>query len=377
MRILVVGGGIGGLSAAIALRQSGFDVRVFERATRFGEAGTALTLWSNALRAARRLGVAEAIERAGTKIETADIRACGGRVLVRTPVGELSRELGAPSACVPRPALQSALLGALTPDAVRMNAPCVALRDEGGRVVVRFADGTDAQGDVLVGADGLKSSVRDALFGTQPPRYAGYTSWRAIVEFAHGALEPGRALESWGRGARFGLVPLDGGRVYWFAKLNAAAGGTDVDRATLEARFRGWHEPIAELIAATPDESILRHDIYDRDPLPRWGAGRITLLGDAAHPTTPDLAQGACMAMEDAVVLARELKAGGDPASALRRYETLRMPRTSWLTREARRQAWYGQLEGALVTAVRDLGLRLMSGRRVRRLFRSYVDYEA
>ena len=372
-----MGGGVGGLAAAIALRQAGFGVRVFERATRFGEVGTAITLWSNALRAARRLGVAEAIERAGPRIETADIRARDGRLLVRTPVGGLAREIGAPSVCLPRASLQSVLLGAVAADIVQLGAPCVAVRAEGERVVVRLGDGREEPGDVLIGADGIRSVVRDTLWGAQPPRYAGYTSWRAIVDFVHPSLQVGMATETWGRGARFGIVPLSASRVYWFAKLTAAPGGTEPARETLGARFAGWHEPIAGLIESTPEESVLRHDIYDRDPQARWGAGRITLLGDAAHPTTPDLAQGACMAMEDAVVLARELAAGPDPVAALRRYEARRIPRTAWLIRRARQQAWVGQFEGALPTALRNLYLRMLPGWRVRGIFRSFVDFEA
>jgi 2-polyprenyl-6-methoxyphenol hydroxylase-like FAD-dependent oxidoreductase len=372
LKTLVIGGGIGGLAAAIALNRAGVPVRVFERARELREAGTALTLWSNAIRAAQKLGVSDAIAAAGTAIEYAEVRNSRGRLLVRTPVGEIGRELGAPSICIPRSALQTILLESIPRDAVRLGVPCESIREDAQSVTAQFGDGVSESGDVLIGADGFHSVVAAQLHGVRAARYGGYTSWRAIAQFSDPALVPGVASESWGCGARFGIVPLSSDRVYWFAKATAPAGGSGEFRRDL---FRDWHAPISALIDATLPESILHHDIFDREPILPWGRGRITLLGDAAHPTLPDLAQGACMALEDAVVLSRVLHAGGDPVAALRTYEAVRAPRTSWLTRRARRQSRIGQRSSVPACVFRNLIMRMLPPRWVRRTFQSYLTF--
>ncbi len=183
------------------------------------------------------------------------------------------------------------------------------------------ADGNEVEGDVLVGADGLHSVVRARLHGYKPPRYAGYTAWRAVITAPDVPLCPG---ESWGRGARFGHARVPGGRVYVYATRNAPEGvhGPGGELAELRRIFGAWHDPIPALLTAMEGADILRNDILDRPALRRWGTGRITLLGDAAHPMTPNLGQGACQALEDAVVLARQMGSCGAVEPALRRYES-------------------------------------------------------
>jgi 2-polyprenyl-6-methoxyphenol hydroxylase-like FAD-dependent oxidoreductase len=213
-----------------------------------------------------------------------------------------------------------------------------------------------------VGADGLRSRVRASLFGPARPRYAGYTAWRAVVEHGEELLPRGTGFESWGRGARFGCAHVGEGRVYWFATRNAREGerdgppgGPSGPRAELLQRFGTWHSPIGDLIRAADEDAILRTDIYDREPLGgRWGRGRVTLLGDAAHPMTPDLGQGAAQALEDSVVLARCLQESGATAGALRRYERLRSARTAMVVRRSRRLGRVGQLENPLLCLLRN-----------------------
>jgi 2-polyprenyl-6-methoxyphenol hydroxylase-like FAD-dependent oxidoreductase len=179
--------------------------------------------------------------------------------------------------------------------------------------------------------------------------------------------EPERALEevseSWGRGRRFGIVPIENGRVYWFATLNAPAGGRDEPgtvRRKLEDLFAGWHPPIAEMLAATPESAILRNDMLHRLPAGRWGEGRVTLLGDAAHPMTPNLGQGACQAIEDAVALADCLRGAADPVSALRRYEALRIPRANRFVRASLRLGRVAQSENVVICRLRNALMSLV-----------------
>ncbi|HMB07038.1 MAG TPA: FAD-dependent monooxygenase, partial [Isosphaeraceae bacterium] len=195
-----------------------------------------------------------------------------------------------------RAELLGALLDAAGREVVRLGAECVGLEQDAQGVRARFAAGHEARGDVLIGADGLHSAVRSALFGPAKPRYGGYAAWRAIARFDLDRLTPG---ETWGPGRRFGQWGMSDGRAYWYATQTVAEGQGDPPQGRkrgLLDRYRGWHTPIGELVEATDESAILRNDIYDRPPLSRWGLGRATLLGDAAHPMTPDLGQGACQA---------------------------------------------------------------------------------
>ena len=202
----------------------------------------------------------------------------------------------------------------------------------------RFDDGRETRGDLLVGADGLRSVVRSALFGPERPRYGGYTAWRAVTRFDHARVTPG---ETWGRGRRFGQWGMTGARIYWYATESVPEGEGDPPEGRKQGLlklFRGWHEPVEDLIEATDESAILRNDVYDRPALRRWSVGRVTLLGDAAHPMTPDMGQGACQAIEDAVVLADCLTRWSEVAEALRAYESLRIPPPGgWSASRARR----------------------------------------
>jgi 2-polyprenyl-6-methoxyphenol hydroxylase-like FAD-dependent oxidoreductase len=355
MKALIIGGGIGGLATAIALARAGLEVELFERAGELSEVGAGLTLWSNALRALEAIGAGDVVAPIGLKERSGAIRAADGSVLthITEAVGA-----GAPLAMVVhRAELHRGLLELIDPAQLHLGAALADFSQDAAGVTARFADGSTARGDLIIGADGVRSRVRAQLHGDTPPRYAGYTAWRAVVPFDQELLLPG---ESWGIGARFGQVPLADGRVYWFATASVPAGqrSRDGERAELLRRFASWHAPIPALIATAPESAILRHDIYDRPALARWGAGLVTLLGDAAHPMTPNLGQGACQALEDAAVLARCLSQGLPPDAALRRYEDLRAARTAGIVRQSRRIGAVGQWAHPLAVRLRDWLMR-------------------
>jgi len=285
-----------------------------------------------------------------------------GRTIVTISTDDLrERVAGAVCVIMHRAELQSILLTALGRNAVSLNAHCVGVQHDDDGVEAQFGDGRRVRGDLLVGADGLHSVVRATLHGARPPRYSGYTAWRAVVQFETSRL---RASASGGYGRRFGIVPMSRNRVYWFATENAAEGGRNAnEKAAVMELFGRWHSPIPSLIDATPEQDVLRNDIYDRPVRRSWGDGRITLLGDAAHPMTPNLGQGACQALEDAVVLSRCLATRSDVAAALRSYEQQRIPRANELVNRSRQVGAIGQLESRVAVRLRDAFFSRLSPR--------------
>jgi 2-polyprenyl-6-methoxyphenol hydroxylase-like FAD-dependent oxidoreductase len=283
-RIVVVGAGIGGLTAAIALRRAGFDVAVYERAEALRPVGAGLTIQPNAVLALRRVGVDEAVENTGAHLRAGELfRADGTQLtrLTRETSEAVTRQVGAPLVGIHRATLHGILLDALGRERVHLGRTCTGYTQGEGEVTVRFEGGEAVGATALLGADGLRSTVRRQLLGDGEPVYAGYTCWRGISPSLCG-VEPDFGGEGWGPTARFGGCTIDGGRFYWFAVADAPQGdqdGPEGPKAKLLALYKGWASPVPELLTATPEEAIFRADICDRPPVGRWGDGRVTLLG--------------------------------------------------------------------------------------------------
>ena len=374
MKIVIVGGGIGGLATTIALGKVGIDAQVYERASEMREVGAGIGLASNALRVLDMLGLA--IRSRSLDGAQGSLRNPKDEVLVTIRTDEFTNQVGAVSV-MHRAELLEELARQIAPGRLHLGRTCTGFEQDQDGIVARFHNGETARGAALLGADGLRSVVRTQLFGNRPVRYSGYTAWRAVVEF-DGGLNHG-IVETWGRGCRFGILPMSGGRVYWFATNNAAEGGRDPEgrsKDVLLRLFRGWHEPIEALIAATNENAILRNDIYDMDPLPRWGQGRVVLLGDAAHPMTPNLGQGACQAIEDSVVLAACLKKHANVESALLDYQSRRIPRTRKFVMQSRRLGDVAQCENPILCWLRNSAMRATPKRMAARQMQSLLDVD-
>jgi 2-polyprenyl-6-methoxyphenol hydroxylase-like FAD-dependent oxidoreductase len=380
VKAIIVGGGIGGLTAAVALGGAGVEAMVFEHAEELREIGAGITLWANAMKALEKLGVHDALREAGAAELGGELRSWRGERISEIPADQLRSSHGEANLAVHRADLQGALLAALSQGTVRLGAEFVGFTQDAAGVVARFADGSEERGELLVGADGIHSSVRAQLFGWRPPRYAGYTAWRGIADAGDGLVREGFGLNLWGRGSEFGLVSVGRGRFYWFVTRNAPEGEAEDahgrKREVLDL-LGGWYEPTRTAVEATGESKILRNDIHDRDPLERWGEGRVTLLGDAAHPMTPNLGQGACQAIEDAVVLARCLGAGGEVVTSLRHYEDRRIPRTADVVRRSRLAGRILQLENPVLCRLRDAVARRTSARAQLRQLASVARFEA
>jgi 2-polyprenyl-6-methoxyphenol hydroxylase-like FAD-dependent oxidoreductase len=359
-KIAIIGGGIGGLTAAVALARNGLAAEVYEQAPVLAEAGAGVGLWPNARAALEPIGLSGKVARLAVKVARQGVRRSDGTWLMCFPEELMVERWGAGMALVHRAELQQLLAAELDPSALHLGARCTGVEAGNRAVTARFADGRDVQADVLVGADGAHSAVRAALFGPAPLRYRGYITVRGVTAAGSVPL-PVDGAETWGRGARFGLGPTSGDRIIWWATWNAApegkapAGKNDGDTAVrLRELFGAWHDPIPAVIDATPKTAMIAKGIYDRWPTRTWSRGRVALLGDAIHPMTSDLGQGACQAIIDATTLATCLAGSRDSRAALREYQRRRWRNAAFNTLMARTVGTMGQWEGRIACTARD-----------------------
>jgi 2-polyprenyl-6-methoxyphenol hydroxylase-like FAD-dependent oxidoreductase len=376
MRIVIVGGGIGGLSAALALRREGFEPLVFEQAPALLDVGAAIAVWPNAMRVLERLGLSGVVLARAGRIERARWLARDGRLYKKFSFPET----GLPGVALHRADLQSALLHALPPRSIHLAKTFKGFDMQGEAVRVSFADGEEVECDVLIGADGLHSRVRAQMLGDGEPVYRGYNVWRGIASIEDAELEPRTAFEVYGEGHRFGIGPVGLGRTGWWATANEHEGEPEAvseHGRKLSRLFEGWCAPVTRLIEATPTEMILRNSAYDRPAAARWSQGRAALLGDSAHPMTPNLGQGGCMAIEDAAVLARCLAKYVDARAALRAYESRRRTRAARIASYSRLYGMVGQWHGGAATRLRAGLLSTVPESLGTRLLALIFDYDA
>jgi 2-polyprenyl-6-methoxyphenol hydroxylase-like FAD-dependent oxidoreductase len=395
MRIAIIGGGIGGLTAALALRQLGFEPQVFEQAPELLEVGAAIIMWPNAMRVLHRLGLSEQIRHDGGVLAEARWLNLDGRLLNHFTLPKTDL----PAIVLHRARLQEELLRALPHDSIHLDHVFEACEQHSDVVIAKFADGTSLEFDLLIGADGLHSRVRAQLLNDGPPVYRGYIAWRGVVSFTPKSLPPASAIEIYGNGKRFGIGPLGFDKVGWWVSINknspdvAEASGPETEadaspREELLQLFDGWCEPVPELIRATPLPSLICNPVFDRKPVRKWGDGSVTLLGDAIHPLTPNLGQGGCLAIEDAAILARCLNKyvsvtnGAKPSAAsisvaLRKFEMLRFARTATVARCSRMYGVVGQWENPRAVTLRRMALASVPAGLTQRLLRWVSDYDA
>lgn len=381
----MIGGGVGGLTAARSLNRAGVEVKVFERAPALEQiqVGGAIHVWHNGMRGLQRLDLADQVQALGGRaaaVEVAEMRNWRGRKLTSWSPKKTEAEVGAPTVGVKRPELHRVLVGGLEDGMLELGRECTGFEQNDTDVVARFADGVEERADVLVGADGLRSAIRRGLFGEEPPRFAKYASWQSLVDYpADDETPEGLFRVVWGPGARFLFYRVGAEQLYWEGIFATEAGGEDPPGGRKQAvldRFGDWHGPVGSIIEATDDSSITRGDVYDRKPAKQWGEGRVTLLGDAAHPMTNAAGQGANQAIEDAVVLGICLEGAGDPVAALRAYEEKRIDRAGKISQLAWNLTALSRWHSPVACAFRDRLITVMMGTIGKRAQRKDAGYE-
>jgi len=359
VRRLVVGGGIGGLTLGAALHRRGIGADIVEQAPAFRPVGAGIVLAANAMRVLAELGLAEALGARGRRIARGHLTTARGALLGSIDFGALGERVGH-GVAIHRAALHGALADANAGQMLIAGARPERIEAVAGGYRVRLSDGHEARYEGVVGADGIRSQVRETLFAGSRYRYSGYTCWRFVLDSDLGIDE---MYEMWGRGRRFGIVPIGEGKLYCFATLNAAEGDPAMASLSVDgfrllyAEFGG---PVPEILEALDESTPLIHGDIGEVYAPEWSVGRAALLGDAAHAMTPNMGQGACMAIEDAAVLGEEVARAGDLQAAFRAYERRRRPRVDRIQRESWRFGVVAQWENALARGIRNAGLRFV-----------------
>jgi 2-polyprenyl-6-methoxyphenol hydroxylase-like FAD-dependent oxidoreductase len=355
---LIVGAGIGGLAAGLALRRAGWEIRIHERAASPRELGFGLVLAPNALSALRELGVAHAVEGVGVATTDVEIRRINGRVIRR-----FNAQVGGPTVVALRPALHGALLHAVGGDALRLGSEAVSFSSDPVSVTLRLRDGKTDQAHVLVGADGVNSVMRNQLHPNAPMlRPSGFCGVRGVAYGVSSYLGNLAAVGYLDDGLEAATVRASGDAVYWYFSLlsDELPRDTRAPTAIVERRFADFEPSLQAILSATQPADMRFDELFQSDPLQTWGVGRVTLLGDAAHPLLPHTGQGAAQALEDAVALGLALSGTGGVEQALRKYEEIRARRTRTFVKLGPRIARVTTTRNALIKTIRTAAIRLL-----------------
>lgn len=369
--ISILGGGIGGLTTALALQQAGFHVKVYEAASEIRALGAGIMLASNANQALNKLGLWPALLKKGHIPDRISINDQNGNSIQQIDNQQTAKMYGFPTLTIHRADLQQLLLEELAPDTVVLGKKGKAVRQTGSQVHVQFEDGSEIKTAYLIAADGIHSATRKHIFPEVTPRYAGYTCWRGVTDQVPEGFDPTQFTESWGAKGRIGMVPLPGGKVYWFACIKAPQNDPKMAQYgpdELYQVFKDFHFPIPQIVQQT--NNILWNDILDFKPIDQYAFDRIVLLGDAAHATTPNMGQGACQAIEGAVLLAHHMKKASSIEAAFKAYEGAKKDKAQWVVNNSWKFGKIAQLSSPILCGLRNFVLRRIpaGGKQLERL---------
>lgn len=355
MKITIIGAGIAGLTTAIALKKTGYDSEVFEAAPSLEPIGAALGLAPNALKALHAIGLSEQVFRAGKRMHYFEIQNRSGKVLSRSERADFGENIA-----IRRADLHRVLLEEAGADRIHTNKKAVNYKKAGDTIIVEFADGSTHQTDYLIIADGIHSALRDITAPEAKVNYSGYTCWRGIAD------NPGKefkgAYEVWDTQGRFGYTPLKGNRIYWYACINAPQGRTMAHFTLddLQQHFSDFSSSVKNILKATDPNTLFYDDVCEMEPLRRYAYGNILIIGDAAHASTPNMGQGACQAIEDAVVLAKTLAKRPTIGQTFASFEKKRLQRTHYVIRQSAKVGRIAHIQNPFLAMLRDIAMPLI-----------------
>lgn len=359
----IIGAGIGGLVTAIALQRRGLHVSIYETNDHPATEGAGIMLAINAMRVADKLDLAEEIVQHGHEIELVRITDEKLQLLAAHTIPSDLAKTGYQNVAIHRKDLLDILTDHLQTDTVEWNKRCTRVLEKEQQCVLHFEDGTQAYGDYVVAADGIHSGIRTQLFPETVIRDMKQICWRGIVAFDLPPKYDRQAVTAWGSGRRFGFCRINEDFVYWYAVINRHGNEFNFRanlRNELKKQFLDFDPVVSGMIEDTAEVRIIRKDMMDVKPIPRWYAGHVCLLGDAAHAVSPALAQGACQAMEDAWVLAALLDESKNPGLAFPRYQDIRKPATDYVSKWSRRMGEIAHYENPLLTGIRNITTKHM-----------------
>lgn len=355
--VVILGGGIAGLATAIALKRIGITAPVYEATQEWKPVGAGITLAFNALRACERLGILSEVKETGREMNIANIIDSKGQLLTEMDYGNYKSRYGQSNVAIHRHDLHQLLVNQLEPSTLYLGKKVSSFIQDEHSVKLRFEDGEEIETQYVIASDGIHSLFRMQLVPDSHPVYAGYTCWRGISSFPPHYSFGEKVIEAWGSGIRMGVVPVKKGTLYWFAVKTAPEKSEQMRTTTKEdllRYFQDWTEDLKDVIRTTEPSQILWNDIYDIVPLSQFAFGNILLIGDAAHATTPNMGQGGCQALEDAVVLALCLEKETNMKKTFQLFEQKRLARTRKVQQNSRQLGHMAQWEGSFRTSLRN-----------------------
>ena len=358
---VIIGGGVAGLTAAIALQQLNREFAIFEQTKVLKGIGAGFGLAANAMQAFNLLGIKEGVEKIGFYTSSFNILDHKGNILLAPDTQQLQQKYNQDNFTVHRADLHAHLIHLVNENNLHLGKKALSFEQIGGVIKIHFDDGTHHTAKYLLIADGVKSPLRQQLLPHSTPRYSGYTCWRATID--NSSIQLKKGTETWGPKGRFGMTPLVGNRIYWYACVNSPANNPLYKQFTiadLQNHFADYHHPIPTILAETEDTDLIWNDIIDIKPLQHLAYGNILLLGDAGHATTPNLGQGACQAIEDVAVLVDELKHNKSTIEAFQSFERRRLSRTKYITDTSKRIGEVAQWENPFLIGIRNSIMKVM-----------------
>ena len=359
MKILINGGGIAGLTCAIALQKLGIETAVYESTPEIKPVGAGLVIQSNAIRALEYLGIEDKIIDAANPINQIAIIDEKGNVIKKQKPSSINRELFAGLA-IHRHTLHQILKNYLPENLLFTSKKAISFLNKDGKVILQFEHGLNAEGDFLISADGINSNIRLQLLPDSKPRYAGYICWRSIIDNCD--LKISEATETWGSKGRFGIVPINENKIYWYATINSDQFDVKINHYNLKnikEHFSDYHSPVPEILEKSSNEKLIKNPICDIKPLNQFAFNKVLLIGDAAHATTPNLGQGACQAIEDVMVLHQEIASGKDVESAFKSFEKRRTEKARYIINTSRKLGSIAQIENKFLISLRNIVFKL------------------